>query len=303
MTGNGQGLLRQVTEDPLYVVEQAVTPVQQLRQLKDRIAKRLMDETKGYFAISVNVWDGTVELRTSEAEGVQRLLSADLQNNKLIRIIPVQKGAENTATIYGGRQLTYTTTQYIENCTSGFNVTADFGFGIITSGHCPNTMVLSGITFNTVSEAYKNSDTWGFDVQLMRPSAAQTYPNQAYVDSSQLETITKVYYAGDIPLDWPLCAFGRTTNVMRCGKLKAKWEVKRDENGITGSYFRAAPDDGKAFNIKGDSGGPVFGAGTAYGIIKGRGDITNPNHLYFMDIMTLEAYGGLAYNPRVKITP
>jgi hypothetical protein len=298
MTGNGQGLLRQITDDPLYVVEQAATPVKQLYQLKERIGRRLMNETKVYFAVNVNVWDGTVELRTDDVEAVRKLLSADLQNNKNIRLVAATAGP-NTATIYGGRQLTGTT----QLCTSGFTVRSEGGDGIITSGHCDSRMTIAGVTYNMVSRAYKDSDMWGFDVQLMRPSTAQTHPNQAYTDPSIRDTITKVYYASDIPLDWPLCAYGTATNVRKCGKLKAKWEVKRDNNGIAGSFFRAAPDTSGAFVIVGDSGGPVVGANTAYGIIKGRGDSVYPNHMYFMDIQTLEAYGGLDYNPRVKTTP
>jgi hypothetical protein len=300
MTGSGQGLLRQITDDPLYVVEQAETPVKQLYQLKDRVARRLMNETKDfYFAVNVNIWDGTVEIRTTETDAVRQLLSADLQNNRKLRLVAATSGGPNTATVYGGRQLTGT----VQSCTSGFTVRSDGGEGIITAGHCDDRMTIAGVTYNMVSRAYKNSDIWGFDVQLMRPSSAQTHPNQIYSDASVRETITKVFYAADIPLDWPICAFGTTTNVRRCGKLKAKWEVKRDNRGITGSFFRAAPDTSSAFTVEGDSGGPVFGTGTAYGIIKGRGDSVYPNHMYFMDIQTLEAYGGLDYNPRVKVAP
>jgi len=64
MTGNGEGLLRQVTSDPLYVVEKAETPVKQLYQLKERVARRLIDETKAPFSVAVNVWDGTVEIHS-----------------------------------------------------------------------------------------------------------------------------------------------------------------------------------------------------------------------------------------------
>jgi len=44
-------------------------------------------------------------------------------------------GPQNTATIYGGRQLTGST----QACTSGFTVTSDVGPGIITAGHCDPT--------------------------------------------------------------------------------------------------------------------------------------------------------------------
>lgn len=299
MTGNGQGLLKQITSDPLYTVEKAETPVKQLYQLKDRIAKKLMADTKGFFTTNVNIREGVVEIRSLNIATIQALMTADLINNKNIRLIQVSSGGEDTATIYGGARLAGST----QVCTTGFNVSADGGDGIITSGHCDPQMTVSDVTFRFVSRAYKDSTTWGFDVQFMRPSSDQTYPNQFYKTSSTLETVSSVFYAADLPLNWPLCAYGRTTNALKCGTLKGKFEVRRDNRGITGSFFRAATDDGSAFNTGGDSGGPVFGSGTAYGIIKGKGDSSNPNDMYFMDIQTLEAAGGLEFNPRVKTTP
>ena len=48
MTGAGQGLLRQITDDPLYVVEKAEVPVKQLRQLQERVAETLVSDGSYY---------------------------------------------------------------------------------------------------------------------------------------------------------------------------------------------------------------------------------------------------------------
>ena len=299
MTGNGQGLLRQITQDPLFIVEQAATPVRQLMQLKERIGRRIAQVDGLTFSVAVNVWDGTVDVTATDAEQVRGLLTNDLRQNSNIRITQAEMISENTATIYGGRQLTGTQT-----CTSGFTINSDSGQGIVTAGHCDDRMTLSGVTFNVVSRAYKNSDTWGFDLQTMRPaSGTHTFPNQTYSDRSTLTAITQVYYAADLPLNWSVCVYGTVTNTRRCGNLTRKWEVLRDNRGITNSVFRVSPTDGRAMSTGGDSGGPVLGANAAYGLIKAKGGSTNPNDLYFVDIMSLEALGGPDFNPRVKIAP
>lgn len=299
MTGNGEGLLRQITQDPVYVVEQAVTPVRQLMQLKERVGRKLAETDGVTFSVAANIWDGTVDITATDAERVRELLTTDLRQNRNIRVTQAAVISENTATIYGGRQLTGTQT-----CTSGFTINSDSGQGIVTAGHCDDRMTLSGVTFNVVSRAYKNSDTWGFDLQTMRPaSGTHSFPNQTYSDRTTLTAITQVYYAADLPLNWTVCVYGTVTNARRCGTLARKWVVLRDNRGITNSVFQVTPTDGRAMSTGGDSGGPVLGANVAYGLIKAKGGSTNPNDLYFVDIMSLEALGGPDFNPRVKIVP
>ena len=68
----------------------------------------------------------------------------------------------------------------------------------------------------------------------------------------------------------------------------------------------ARSSDLAQFVIEGDSGGPVIGPATAYGLIKGRGGtVTNPtsSYMYFIDIADIRAPGGLGNNLAVKIDP
>lgn len=299
MTGNGAGLLRQVTSDPAYVVEQAKVPLQQLRQLRERTARKLMDTPGFEFSVEVNVFDGTVDIKTTNLERTEASLTTDLKANRNIRLIEVAELSSNTATLTGGKKLTGTT----QECTSGFTVRTSSGDAILTAGHCDPTMSLSGTSMRNVGRLYQNSDSWGFDMQVMRPaSGSHTYPNTTNTSSSSSMTVTSVYYASDLPLNWPICVFGTRTNVKRCGKTDSYLLSLRDNNGITNGVYRARSDDGKQFNLEGDSRGPVFGNATAYGIIKAR-DATQAL-LYFLDIKTLEsADASVLGNPRVKTTP
>jgi hypothetical protein len=298
MTGAGQGLLKQVTGDALYVVEKAIIPIQQLNQLKERVGKTLASDGTYYFAANVNVWDGVVEVRSTDMDTVKRVLPANIVGDARVRFIPVTFGAANTASIYGGRAMTGT-----QNCTSGFTAVGSGGAGIVTAGHCANSLTLSGVSFTVVQEVYKTDTNWGFDFQFMRPTGGtHTFPNEAYNTSTTREVITAKTFAGDLPLGATICAYGAVTNALRCGTLAAKWEVKRDNNGITSSVFRAAPTGTQTFVQGGDSGGPVYGPGTAYGIIKGTGDSANPKHMSFVDIIGLETTDWTIV-PAIKTAP
>lgn len=298
MTGNGQGLVKQITSDPLFVVEKAEIPVNPLHQLKDRVAKILANDGAYYFAVSVNVWDGVVEVRSTDMGAVKRVLPANLASDARIRFVPVTDGGSNTATIYGGKALLGT-----QQCTAGFTATSSSGAveGILTTGHCDNSMTLSGVTFNMVERVYKNSTEWGFDMQFMRPSSGtHTFPSETYKSSTQREVIRRI----DSPaLGGPVCAYGSVTNAIKCGTLVAQFEVKRDNKGITNSVWRAAPNGTSAFVVGGDSGGPVYGPGVAYGMIKGTGDSSNPKHMSYIDISSVYAVGGFTLNTSIKTTP
>lgn len=301
MTGGGEGLIKQITQNPVFIVEKAEVPVKQLKQLSNRVAKRLND-IKGFpFSVEPNIFDGKVDVRAPDITQLNSALTDDLKNNKNIRFIQDSVVSQNSATIYGGRLLSGTT----QNCTSGFTITLNNTVqALLTAGHCDNTMIISGVTFNLASRSYQNSTEWGADMQTMTPSSGtHSFPNKIYNHSNTTMDITQVYYATNLPLEWPVCVYGVATNSKRCGKLKAKSLVLRDNKGITNAVFRVASDDGSAMNTAGDSGGPVFGAGAAYGLIKAKGGSTNPNDLYFVDIMTLESIMAPSMNPRVKISP
>lgn len=165
MTGAGQGLLRQITDDLEFVVEQSETPLQQLNALQQRVADRL-SEAGVRSVVGIRVEDGVVEVQAEKPELIAATLGTGLAGNKNLRISMEPYVVENAATIYGGQNLAGST----QNCTAGFVVTSSVGDGIITTGHCDPTMTLSGVIFRNVSRVYANSSSYGFDLQFMRPS-------------------------------------------------------------------------------------------------------------------------------------
>ncbi len=265
-----------------------------LRQLKDRIARELAS-AQGEHSVSVDVWKGTVDIKTTNEASLRGILAPEIVRREYVTVEEVPAIYRPAATIYGGVLADGTT-----DCTVGYTVNSLLGQGILTAGHCPNTMTISGLTFQTKREAWKTSYDFGFDMQLMMPSSTHTYPNQTYSAPSTLETITQVYGAGAVPLNWPVCMFGRATNARRCGLMTAKWvELRESVSGIVNTVFIANSDDGRQFVKEGDSGGPVLGAGTAYGIVKGYIN-TEPHRMIFVDVLDALAVGGLEADVVVK---
>lgn len=79
-----------------------------------------------------------------------------------------------------------------------------------------------------------------------------------------------------------------TTNYT-CGEVADK-NAQTSYNGVVGSYLRVHNVSNQVMTNSGDSGGPVFGTKTAYGIVHGRGGAGTPtrNDLYFMPVERFE---------------
>lgn len=104
-------------------------------------------------------------------------------------------------------------------------------------------------------------------------------------------SVTTVYDPNTLPLNWSVCAYGYNMSSGKCGVLSSKYQYASDNNGIYGYFFRVHPSTSGAMVVGGDSGGPVYGNNTAYGIIKGHGGTSYPNDMYFMSIMDISPLG------------
>lgn len=93
------------------------------------------------------------------------------------------------------------------------------------------------------------------------------------------ETASAALALGDVA-----CKSGITTG-HTCGEIEDKNAMVL-YNGVIGSYIRVRDPLGGVMNDFGDSGGPVFGTNSAYGLVHGRGAPGTPMHndLYFMPI-------------------
>lgn len=174
MTGNGQGLVKQVTSNPLFVVEKAERPIKQMLQLRDRAAAALVAR-KIAFDSDVDIWTGKVYIDVIDFESANAAIATVIKGQSYVEVRKVDALPTNTATVYGGRQGTGT----IQYCTTGFAVKNATRSGILTAGHCDNTMAVAGSTLSLGGEMYYSHTTRGADAQWM-VNSGNTYPNEIY---------------------------------------------------------------------------------------------------------------------------
>jgi Trypsin len=284
MTGGGQGLLKQITDDPLYGVEKTDRPVRQMVQLQDRLTDTLSAASLR-FESSVDTVNSTIEIKVLDLSGARKLLDKELTKYSFVSLVQVAELPQNAAAIYGGRNITGPSSS---TCTTGFNgLYAGSGAGVLTSGHCAtstsDTFTIGGVTFRVGQRIYANSTQFGHDMMFLQSSSTQTYPNEIYTTSTTKIAITSVSYSN--PLGTPVCAYGVTTNKKKCGTVTGEYVKLTDDKQISGYLQKATTSDGTAFAQKGDSGGPVYSGNAASGLIKGY----IGKDLYFVNISDLDA--------------
>lgn len=298
MTGNGEGLLRTVTQDPLFVVQKADRPINQLVQTQGRAFDRLREAGVGS-EVSVDMLGGKVIVGVTVDPAIARAALDKLPGlDEYVVIRQIASLPFDIATITGGVSLIATDGQ--RNCTTGFPARRSGVDGIITAAHCGNTATISGVTGVTVptgAEYDQSSETTGYDVQFMTKSG-HTWPNTIITHPGYTMNITVVYDPKTLPQNHPVCVFGTATNVRRCGNFEERpSKVTSSTTGRYGIFHRIKSTDNTPMAKSGDSGGPVFGNGSAYGIMKSVSG-TYPNDVFFMSIMDIGVV-----NATVKTAP
>lgn len=291
MTGNGQGQLAQVTDNPAFKVEQAARPVQQSRQIQNRIGKALQDAGIRYES-NIGIEDEIISFNVLDRAKAEPVVARFLEQYDFVTLSQIAELPSNGASFYGGQLVSGAG----GTCTTGFTAKVGSVEGVLTAGHCSvtgrETFTINGNSFSIYKRRYENSDMYGFDMMFLTRSG-QTYPNQIYYDSGLRGSITSSDYW--TPENWPVCSYGVQTNRRKCGTVNGVYLKLTDDKGITGMLMRAVTNDGTAFMQQGDSGGPVYSGGEATGLMKG----FVGNTLYFVQIW--DASVGMGAD--VKIAP
>ncbi|MGP8323804.1 MAG: S1 family peptidase [Methanosarcinaceae archaeon] len=207
----------------------------------------------------INVYNNNVELYVVKADRSRfdnALQRREMRLPDNVRVITVETLAENTADIYGGLSLS--------TCTSGFSVKKGWWpfitKGITTAGHCPNTQSYNGDSLTFKSEKWTGS----YDIQW-HTASGYTVTNKIQTSSGgSTRDITATKSRSSQAIGNYVCKYGKTTGYT-CGYIRSK---DYNPGGVNdqSTFIRVNNTAGwDVLSDSGDSGGPWFLTGDAYG--------------------------------------
>lgn len=208
-------------------------------------------------AVTINIIANRVEVEVlSDGEvGARSLFGVDLPPSATV--VRAENRREQTLNLYGGLALS--------TCTSGFSIyygSNPSNRGITTAGHCGNSQSYAGnaLTYHNDEQAHDN-----YDAQSHTKSGA-AYPNLVQDSPGFTRQITAKRYWASQAVGNFVCKYGMTTGY-GCGYI-----VSKNDPGCVGgsgnAYVKVDSDpNGTGYDLSegGDSGGPWFNGGTAYG--------------------------------------
>ncbi len=189
--------------------------------------------------------------------------------------------AEENIDIYGGLGLS-------GGCTSGFSTRTTTGGqrGISTAGHCPNSESYGGHNLPFQAERFQGSQ----DVQWHSIPSGDTarpwvYDGIAGGSTPYYRVITGTLGRSGQPVGALVCSYGVATHY-RCGRIVWKNYAPSYVPSAQATFIVLHNDNGDDIANLGDSGGPWFSGGTAYGIHSGD---YNGNDAIYMAINYISA--------------
>jgi streptogrisin C len=153
------------------------------------------------------------------------------------------------------------------NCTTGFSTRTTTGGqrGISTAAHCANTMSYGGTSFPfQAGDMQGNQDVQWHSI----PSGFTALPRAQ--DQAGYRTITGTLGRANQPVGALVCGFGITTGY-RCGRITFKNYAPSYINSPAATFI-VLHENGVDLGSGGDSGGPWYSGGVAYGIHSGSVD-------------------------------
>ncbi|MBT3247672.1 MAG: hypothetical protein HN567_04395 [Actinobacteria bacterium] len=258
-------ILKSAVNKPVIFVEDAALSQSDLVTQASELRSALRAAGYQQFVTGLNGRSGTLEVTLSHNPGLQLPLEAKATNVDL-SILNVSAGnslpqisqEEHT---YGGDELLRSSNQALL-CTSGFVVTNGSAHGVLTAGHCSNSLSYrqnNGLIYSTTYQG-QHKGIWG-DFQWHTTEHTE-FDDYYYTDSSRRDVSAAggVSAVGDYR-----CFHGESSGGQSCDYVYNTW-VTSYSGGIEYDRLVAMEEDN---TIGGDSGGPWFWINTAWGVHKG----------------------------------
>jgi hypothetical protein len=231
----------------------------------NELAGRIQTSVQARHNLNIDVRQNDIELEVlpSDVEATRadiKSMPADSTStpSENVRTTGVPKLGEPSALIYGGLWLSGA-----NSGTSGFAVhkngtTTD---GIVTAGHLSNSLSYNGQALSYQSGIYSGS----VDAQWMT-TPNLTDDNLIYFGGGTEYITARKSYSQQV-VGGSVCKYGQTGGY-DCGTIESKtWAPSYIPNVMP--LYVLVIDCGNDMSDPGDSGGPVFWASTAYGIVEG----------------------------------
>lgn len=286
-TGDAKTELATYIHDSAFISRSAPRSLELLLAVQAEVAEQLQQSGLEF--------ESGLDLKNSEINVY--VLDPALTSRRLQRILEITgfvnihktTGFPQTTALTGGNPVTGPTMI----CTSGFNVveTATRQLGLSTAGHCDDILTYQSPSVALIFQA--EQDAGSYDIQWHKQPVTGTpeqQKNEITVTGIQIP-ITSTTKSTALVLGDVACKSGITTGYT-CGEIADKNAMSL-YNGAVGTYIRVSDPLGGVMNDFGDSGGPVFGNNSAYGLVHGRGASGTPtrNDLYFMPVDQFTALG------------
>ncbi|MES2209178.1 MAG: S1 family peptidase [Chloroflexota bacterium] len=239
------------------VVESAGSSLAQLEAAASLVSQLVPGD------LDINVIENRIDVSVADKSSAMSAVAAIAAETKvridLRQVATLAEPATNVTGGLGGSSIGWS------GCPSGFTVKQQISlpvYGFITAGHCGNTSSYQGITFGFAGECLIHScDSQWF------VTAPATVTAQFVWNAGQLFWVTGTKTLSNITIGSLVCKYGPVTGYT-CGTVQSK--------SFKPSWVpQAYPTFVKVGNCNanlvspGDSGGPVFNGGTAYGIVSG----------------------------------
>ena len=277
-TSSGQSELGGLVDDRLATYMRIHQAEWSLRDLLSSMAA-FVGVADRAFDMEIDVAQNRVALLTTDAVALSKDLRSQLSLDLdpiVIREVPAL--SVPTANIYGGLP--------ISGCTSGFAIINN-GIGdkgIVTAGHCPNTQTYSGVNL-----PFKSQVTAGaYDEQWNGRNTFTAINRIRWQPDQQTRDITAKKIRSNMVVGETVCKYGSTT-FYTCAEIVSKnYQPTSCISGATGSYVYVHRN-GVGMADLGDSGGPVFFANVAYGIVNCKAQYQSSPPLADLIFMTSDA--------------
>jgi streptogrisin C len=173
------------------------------------------------------------------------------------------------ASIKGGQ----VATGPIGNCQTGFSVKAGTKRGVVTAGHCDDSLsvLLGTVNIGPMQKEYR-VDTEGVDLQW-HTDPAHLYPNEIVASATTVKITSGATIGTMVPGVTQVCLV-RKTGATTCGKIHSTNYIEPTTKsgpwvGATDSTTIAPMSD------FGDSGGPWYFGNKAFGIHRGHSGVVS----------------------------